>query len=427
MGEGGSWLRVLSSASIQITHEYLSRAAALAERGIGLTAPNPPVGCVIVRDDHIVGEGFHPRVGEPHAEVSALAKAGKAARGADVYVTLEPCRHHGRTPPCTEALIAAEVASVTIGAVDPSADAGGGADALRAAGVRVAFAEDVAEDPEPFTTLVEGWLSRVMHARPFVTVKAGLSLDARVALASGLRSDMTGLAGAKATCDLRSRADAILVSAATVAVDDPMLTVRDESGGSTHHQPLRVVYTRSVAPPFTSQVFTDPVAPTLVLAGDDESGESIASAVPTGIFVSRYDAGRGLLGALEALGAHGVNELLIEAGPRLTGAFWEADLIDQLVTITAGGMAGDHAPPLFVGSEGATAGSGAAAGPDAAANASVGKATGSDEDADAGSGGNALTSRNALERRFAPVEAGIVEDVSVVAWRRKESKGCSQV
>ncbi len=371
-------MQALASVASRVADPYFRRAVELAERAGAATAPNPPVGCVVVRDGLVVGEGFHPRAGEPHAEVFALAAAGEAARGADVYVTLEPCRHHGRTPPCTEALVSAGVERVHIGLSDPSADAGGGAEQLRAAGIEVTFAEQTA----PFATLVEGWQQRVRHSRPFVTVKSGISLDARVALAPDARSNITGTAGARVTRELRSRADAVVVGAHTVAIDDPGLTVRDDDGVHAQRQPLRVVLARHSVPPAHSAVFTDGLAPTLLLLADDApaTAEQAAAAVGPQVLVERYDAARGIVGALESLGARGVNDALVEAGFRLMDALWEAGTIDQLVTVTAGGMGGTSATPMYAGAVSAQGG-------------------------------------DALEHRLAPVETGIVGDVCVVAWR----------
>ena len=241
----------------------------LAERGLGSTAPNPLVGCVIVADGRIVGEGFHPRAGEPHAEVFALRDAGDSARGATAYVTLEPCNHHGRTPPCSEALIAAGVARVVVGMRDPNELSAGGVERLRSAGIQV----DLAADPGPFAALNEGWLKRMASGMPFITAKLGLSLDAHGAFAAGERAAITGPSGAEVTRLLRSQADAVVVSASTVIADDPALTVRAADGSLDARQPLRVVLVRETLPPQTAALFTDGLAETIVLvAGDGPAG-----------------------------------------------------------------------------------------------------------------------------------------------------------
>lgn len=367
-------MRLLSDVASRVEDPYLRHAVALAERGRGATSPNPLVGCVVVRDGRIVGEGFHPRAGEAHAEVFALADAGEAARGADVYVTLEPCLHHGRTPPCTDALVEAGVRRVVIGMADPTAEAGGGAGQLREAGIAVKFAAD----PSPFAELNEGWIKRLATGLPFVTAKVGLSLDGRPALMPGQRAAITGLSGAEVSRRLRARADAVLVGAATVIADDPQLTIRDSAGTPVEHQPQRVVLVRSHVPHEDAKLFTDGQAPTVVLASDATSDVSVAR-VREHALIERYPEAEGLAGALAALGDRGVNELLIEPGPRLFSALLNAGLIDQLVTVVAGGVAGDMAPEVYRGV--------------------------------------ATAEEDRLLHPFAPVEAGIVGDVSVTVWR----------
>lgn len=367
-------MRLFVDVTSRVDDPFLAHAASLALRGRGSAAPNPVVGCVVVRDGRIVGEGFHPRAGEPHAEVFALADAGEAARGADVYVTLEPCAHHGKTPPCTDALIAAGVRRVVIGMPDPNPAAAGGAAVLRAAGIEVAFAPD----PGPLAELNEGWLKRLATGLPRVTVKLGLSLDAHPALEPGLRAAITGDAGARVTARLRAGADAVLVGAATVLADDPALTVRDAHGLLAERQPLRVVLARTRLPHADARLFTDGAAPTLVLASDAVPASEL-SALPDGVLVERYPLAQGLLGGLRVLGARGVGELLVEAGPRLFTALVGEGLVDELVTVTAGGFAGAAAPALYLGD------------PQAA--------------------------EARLLHPFAPVEAGITGDVSVTVWR----------
>jgi diaminohydroxyphosphoribosylaminopyrimidine deaminase/5-amino-6-(5-phosphoribosylamino)uracil reductase len=373
MGEGRSEsLRLFSDVSSGVDDPYLARALTLAERGRGSTAPNPVVGCVIVVDGRIVGEGFHARAGEPHAEVFALREAGDAARGADVYVTLEPCSHLGRTPPCTEALIAAGVARVVVGLRDPNPGSTDGAGRLRDAGIEVVFAAE----PTPFAAQNEGWLKRIALGLPFVTAKIGLSLDGHGAFVAGQRAVITGPSGSSVTQILRSRVDAVLVSAATVIADNPALTVRDATGVRASRQPIRVVLVRDTVPPPDAAVFTDGLAETTVLlvgSGLGEAGESYS-----GARVVRAE-GSSLADALRALGSLGLDEVLIEPGPRLFSAAWEAGVLDQVVTVTAGGCAGEEAPPIFTGT------------PDRMGAALVG--------------------------RMRPHEAGIVSDVSVTAWR----------
>ncbi len=365
-------MRLFSDSASRVDDPYLAHALALAERGRGSTAPNPLVGCVVVCDGSIVGEGFHPRAGEPHAEIFALGDAGADARGADVYVTLEPCRHHGRTPPCTDALIAAGVSRVFVGMADPTGEAGGGAQVLRDAGIEVSFAED----PSPFSAINRGWIKRLATGMPFVRVKVGLSIDASPAFSAGERASMTGVHGREVTRKLRAAADAVMVGGTTVLADDPALTVRDEHGAPAEYQPLRVVLLGQETPGMDARVFTDGAAPTLVL------GASVPiDALPDNVLQQAVED-RCLATALRAIGDRGVNELLVEAGPRLLTALWADGLVDELVVVTAGGMAGADALRLFQGS------------PDRI-----------DE---------------ALQPAMRPVETGIVGDVAVTVWQPVE-------
>ena len=364
-------MRLFSDACSGVDDPYFSRALTLAEQARGATAPNPLVGCVIVSDGAVVGEGFHAQAGGPHAEVVALRQAGERARGAHAFVTLEPCAHFGKTPPCAEALVDAGVAKVTIGMADPSAEAAGGAKRLREAGVAVEFASESA----PFEELNAGWLRRARTGRPLVTAKVGLSLDGHPALEEGRRSAMTGPDGARVTQRLRAAADAVLVSASTVAIDDPALTLRDASGVLASRQPLRVVLVREQLPPLDARVFTDSAAETLVLSMREDG-----SPCDLGRGVTVHACGGGALDdALLALGERGISELLVEPGPRLLTALVEEELIDRLVMVEAGGFAGTDGPALYLG--------------------------------------GAQRVDAALSPAFTPVEAGIVGDVSVIVWR----------
>lgn len=365
--------RLFSDVSSGVDDPYLARALSLAVRGSGSAWPNPVVGCVIVRDDEVVGEGFHPESGQSHAEVFALVDAGERARGSVAYVTLEPCAHHGKTPPCVDALIAAGVARVVIGMRDPNQLAAGGAEKLEDAGIGVSFAED----PEPFAAVNAGWLKRLAVGIPRITVKVGATLDARLAFDSGMRAAITGRSGAEVTRRLRAAADAVCVSSATIIADDPELTVRDSAGVRATRQPMRVVLARTQLPQADARVFTDGLAPTLVLASDRISDAALATISPSA-GVLRWRSDEGLSSAWRALAAHGVGEVLVEAGPRLLTTLWESGTADELVVVSAGGMGGAEAPALFLGE--------------------------SDRDGDA------------LRPRMVPLEAGIVSDVSVTVW-----------
>jgi diaminohydroxyphosphoribosylaminopyrimidine deaminase/5-amino-6-(5-phosphoribosylamino)uracil reductase len=326
-----------------VADPYLRRACELAERGRGTTAPNPVVGCVLVRDGEVVGEGWHERAGGPHAEAAALTAAGEAARGATAYVTLEPCAHVGRTPSCAEALVDAGIERVVIGASDPNPLAAGGAEILRRSGIDVVFADD----PQPFHELDLEWIHRQRTGRPYVRVKVALTLDGRPALVRGVRSALTGEAARAFTMRLRSHADAVLIGSGTLAVDDPSLTVREADGSAAAHQPRRFVLTRTEQPAADRRMLRDGLGAMHVLLPDAlELDRALAD---LGAVAVPYETGRGLDGVMDALAAAGVVSLLVEAGPSLFGSLMSAALVDELVVLHAGGLGGEEAPSLYVG------------------------------------------------------------------------------
>jgi diaminohydroxyphosphoribosylaminopyrimidine deaminase/5-amino-6-(5-phosphoribosylamino)uracil reductase len=338
-------MRLLGSDAASIPDPFLRRAYELAELGVGSASPNPVVGCVLVREGRIVGEGFHAAAGGPHAEAVALDAAGEKAAGATAYVTLEPCNHTGRTPPCTPALVAAGVSAAVVGMRDPDpCVTGGGVEALRAAGVDVRLAEDAA----PFERLNASWIHSLTTGRPWVRAKVAVTLDGRVALRPGARSRLTR-DGGLVTQRARAAADAVMVGVSTLEVDRPRLTARDESGSALERQPRRVVLARSTVPSAEALDAMGPGGDVLVLA----SGELVAAASevggPSAVRVVPYDADEGLHGALVALAAEGIRHVLVEPGPRLLTALWDAGLIEQLVLVHAGGMGGREAPPLYDG------------------------------------------------------------------------------
>lgn len=338
-------MRLFSDASLQVDDAYLRRAYLLAERGRGRTSPNPMVGCVIVSDGRIVGEGSHMAAGGPHAEVEALSAAGDRAEGATVYVSLEPCDHEGRTPPCTRSLVCAGVARVVIGMRDPNPDvAGGGAETLRAAGVDVTFADD----PTPFVELNEAWVKCVATGRAWLQVKTAVSIDGRPAAVRGERLPLTGPGARALTMRLRSAADAVLVGAATVAADDPVLTVRDVADVPAERQPLRVVLCRRRLPRADAAVFSAE-GPALVLAEEAADPLGVSSLRDAGVEVALTPPGSGLAGAMAALGERGVCRVLLEGGPGMFTAGWDAQLVDELVLYHAGGVLGAEAPGLYEG------------------------------------------------------------------------------
>jgi len=329
-------------------HRFMARALQLAERGLWTTRPNPRVGCVIVRDGQIVGEGAHLRAGEAHAEVVALAAAGRRARGATAYVTLEPCSHHGRTPPCVDALLAAGIGRVVAAMEDPNPRvAGKGLAQLRAAGVEVAAGLMAAQAE----ALNPGFVMRMRSGRPYVRCKLAASLDGRTALASGESKWITSSAARRDVHRLRARSCAIVTGSGTVRADDPGLTVRDvELPPHWPGQPLRVV--------LDSRLRTSPQAAVVrgegsvvLFHGVEAAPEAAAALAAAGARVERVataSAGGLDLGAvLASLAALEVNEALVEAGPTLAGAFLQAGLVDELVVYLAPHLMGHEGRPLL--------------------------------------------------------------------------------
>ena len=326
-------------------HHHMVRALELARHGLYSTPPNPSVGCVLVRWGQVVGEGFHQRTGEPHAEVIALAEAGSAARGATAYVTLEPCSHHGRTPPCTEALVAAGVRRVVVAMRDPNPRVdGSGLARLEAAGILTASGLLAGEAAE----INRGFVRRMRTGRPWVTLKLGASLDGRTALADGTSKWITGERARSDVQRLRARASAIVTGSGTVVADDPMLTVRDPELEMRGRRPLRVVLDSQLRTPPGAQVlsFADS---TLILTRD----ASTAAAVElreAGVQVESVPAaaaGLDLEAVLDRLGERGCNEVLVEAGPTLAGEFVRLGLVDEIVVYMAPVVLGQAARSLF--------------------------------------------------------------------------------
>jgi len=324
----------------------MARALALAARGLTTTQPNPRVGCVLVRDGAVVGEGFHARAGEPHAEVEALRAAGANAKGATAFVTLEPCSHHGRTPPCSDALIKAGVAEVVAPLVDPNPKVeGNGFAALERAGVKVRRGL-LAREAE---ALNAGFIKRMKTDRPFVRVKLGMSLDGRTALASGESRWITGPEARADVHALRARSGAIITGIGTVLADDPQLTVRDAAGTATTMQPLRVVLDSRLRTPADARLLGAPGRTLVFTAASDAHHASELTEAHAEVRALPADRGRiSLAAVLDELGKREVNEALVEAGATLSGAFLAAGLVDELVIYMAPVLLGSDARGAFV-------------------------------------------------------------------------------
>lgn len=306
-------------------HAFMARALQLARKGLFTTTPNPRVGCVLVKDGAVVGEGWHARAGEAHAEIHALAAAGQQAHGATAYVTLEPCSHHGRTPPCADALIEAGVARVVAAMRDPNPQVGGnGREKLRAAGIAVADGLMEAEARE----LNIGFVSRMERGRPWVRLKLAASLDGKTALNNGRSQWITGPEARRDGHAWRARACAILTGAGTVRDDDPRLTVRDVE---TFRQPLRVVVDSHFETPPTARILEGGNA---LVAAASEDAAKIAALRAAGAEVIVLPNPHGkvdLPRLMRLLAERGVNELHVEAGHKLNGSLLREGLVDELL------------------------------------------------------------------------------------------------
>ena len=331
-------------------HQHMARALQLAALGRYSTAPNPAVGCVLTDPaGHPVGEGWHRRAGEPHAEILALQAAKGRQRGGTAYVTLEPCAHHGRTPPCVDAVLAAAPGRVVVAMEDPNPRVSGqGVQRLRDAGIEVHVGLLGAEA----AALNRGFVSRMTRGRPWVTVKLGSSLDGRTALADGTSKWITGPAARGDVQRLRAQASAVLTGIGTVLADDPALTVRDPRFPLHGRRPLRVIFDARGQLPPRAQVLNDDHDP-LVLTSQDGAAELQAHGIHGQLHLElellpvdvhgRLDPAV----ALARLAERQCNEVLVESGARLAGSFLAAGLVDELVTYLAPTVLGQHGRPAF--------------------------------------------------------------------------------
>lgn len=320
---------------------YMARALALARRGLYSTDPNPRVGCLVVKDGKVVGEGWHERAGAPHAEVHALRHAGNNARGATAYVSLEPCCHQGRTPPCSQVLIHAGVTRVIAAMSDPNPKvAGQGFAELEKAGIQVerGLLQAEAERLNP------GFIARMTRTRPYVRVKLAASLDGRTALGNGESKWITGEAARADVQRLRARSSAILTGIGTVLADDPSLTVRDFDIG---RQPLRVVLDAKLRMPASARMLGLPGKTLLVTGGGIAMNSALRAQGAEVLNLPAAGDNIDLQALLELLAKREVNELLVEAGATLCGALLKAGLVDELVVYLAPHLLGDRARGMF--------------------------------------------------------------------------------
>ncbi len=339
----------------RLDYQYMARALQLAEQGLYTTDPNPRVGCVLVRDGEIVGEGFHARAGEPHAERHALAAAGDRARGATAYVTLEPCSHMGRTGPCADALVDAGVARVIAAMEDPNPQvAGNGMARLATAGIDTAtgLLESDARALNP------GFISRMTRQRPFIRIKIAASVDGRTAMASGESQWITGPAAREDVQRLRARSSAVITGVGTVLADRPSYTVRPaqwtradyhrQAGGQWVRQPLRVILDRTLQTPPDVPVVSAP-GHCLLVAGEQHPGRqnALESAGAEVMLLPASGSGIDLKQLLIELNRRECNEVLVECGATLAGAFVREGLFDELIVFMAPALLGSSARPLL--------------------------------------------------------------------------------
>ncbi len=323
---------------------FMRMALRLARRGVGRTHPNPPVGAVVVRNGRIVGRGFHRQAGGAHGEAAALQDAGKAARGATLYVTLEPCAHHGRTPPCTDAVIAAGIKRVVIGSIDPNPHVPNrGRIKLRRAAIDVVTGVLQSDCDE----LNAAFFKHVTSGLPLVTLKLAASLDGRIATATGDSRWITGEDSRRYTHRLRNEHDAVLVGAETVLRDDPQLTCRLRGG----RNPLRVVVDGKLRIPTTARIVRDSRSvPTVVVTTSHAAKNRIAALEAAGVEVVRCRSKRGRIAmrdVLRVLGGRGLLSVLVEGGASIAGQFLQQRLVDRLLVFFAPKLIGADGRPML--------------------------------------------------------------------------------
>lgn len=324
-------------------HQFMQRALRLAQKGLYSTDPNPRVGCVLVKNEKIVGEGWHQKAGEPHAEVLALRAAGEHARGATAYVTLEPCSHTGKTPPCADALVNAGVARVIAAMQDPNPQvAGQGLKRLQENGIEVESGLMEAQA----RVLNPGFIKRMETGLPYVRVKLAMSLDGRTAMASGESQWITGAAARRDVQLLRARSSAVLTGIETVLADDPSMNVRlavEELAVDEIRQPLRVVLDSALRFPSSAKI-AEVAGDVLVMTTSTKAIDAVGCQI---VQVAEKDGHVDLKAALQYLAEREINEVHVEAGAVLSGAFLQQQLVDEIVVYMAPHIMGDEARGLF--------------------------------------------------------------------------------
>ncbi|MEM9266361.1 MAG: bifunctional diaminohydroxyphosphoribosylaminopyrimidine deaminase/5-amino-6-(5-phosphoribosylamino)uracil reductase RibD [Cyanobacteria bacterium P01_F01_bin.13] len=330
-----------SSGASSQHRSMMHRCLELAAQGAGRTTPNPMVGAVVVKDGQIVGEGFHPQVGQPHAEVFALRAAGEQARGATIYVNLEPCNHTGRTPPCTEAILAAGIATAVIGMRDPNPQASGGIERLRAAGVSVITDVETAACER----LNEAFIHRIRHRQPFSILKYAMTLDGKIATDTGHSAWVTSPEARRRVHKLRGQCDAVIVGGNTVRRDNPRLT----SHGVCDHNPLRVVMSRGLDLPATANLWETETAPTLVFTEASKQ----QSPLPKQVEIISLDSLTPKT-VLDNLYERGLSKVLWECGGKLTAAALRQGVIQTLWAFIAPKLIGGTQAYTPVGDMGFT-------------------------------------------------------------------------
>ncbi len=319
---------------------FLRRAVKIAENGLFSARPNPRVGCVIVKNGRVIGEGWHVRAGEAHAEINALASASDSTAGADVYVSLEPCSHTGRTPPCVDALIEAGVARVITATTDPNPKVyGEGVNRLRASGIEVV----VAESDFGAAELNSGFFKRMTTGRPQIRLKIAATLDGRTAARDGSSRWITGAEARADVHRLRARSCAVVTGIGTVLADDPRLTARVDG---VLAQPIRVIVQGRRRIPMDARLFNEPGRIVLVQPESDCSNEALPDDVGTVVF-SDGSGSVDLEALIRFLSEQECNEVLIESGPKLSGAFLAQGLVDEIWVYQSAGLLGDRGRAMF--------------------------------------------------------------------------------